>query len=170
MKYLEMVRETLENFNGKTGLIPLMYFWGSGEKFGPIMLKWAEIPKQAHGQLLRQLHEGVGKPDSIFVQMEVRSLPMDLSKEENEKQNKELQEWKNEHGSFEGFPGIKDYAMFIGYDGKEFKTEMYPVEISEDDIRTFGERTELEKTMGGIFADNLKQAFHNVDAETFIRS
>lgn len=165
MKNENMVREILRQFNGKKGLIPLMYFWCSGDKFGPIMLEWAAIPKQAHGQLLRKYHVGVGKPDTIFVTMEVRSLPMNLTKEENEKQNKELQEWKNKHGSFEGFPGIKDYAMFIGYDGKEFKTEMYPLEISKKDVRTFGAKTELDNTMGGIFADNLKQAFHNIDPD-----
>lgn len=161
----DKTREMLTQFDGARGLIPLMYFWGSEDKFGPVMLNWAEVPKQMHGQLLRQLHEGVGEPNSIFVIMEVRSLPMGLSKEESEKQNKELQDWKNKHGSFEGFPGIQDYAMYIGYDGKDFVTEMYEVEISVDETRTFGEKMVLEKTMGGIFADNLIQAFHDLDAE-----
>lgn len=164
MQRLEETREMLTQFDGKQGLIPLMYFWTSGEKYGPVMVNWSEVPKQFHGQLLRQLHEGIGKPDSIFVIMEVRSLPMGLSSEETKNQNQELQDWKNKHGSFEGFPGIQDYAMFIGYDGENFITEMYELEISEREFRTFGNKIVLEKTMGGIFAENLIQAFHNIDA------
>jgi len=168
MNNIEETRKILKRFDGMRGLIPIMYLWGSKEKFGPVMLNWGEVPKQAHGQLLRKLHEGVGKPESIFVTMEVRSLPMNLSDEENKKQNKELQEWKNKVGTFEGFPGIKDYAMFIGYDGENFVTEMYCLDIDDKETRTFGEKTSMDGGMGGIFADNLKQAFHDRDAETII--
>lgn len=160
----EEVKGWLKGHEGQMGVIPIRYFWVTQNKWGPIMIDWEQIPKQQHGQFLRNLHapDALGTPQAVYVVMEVRSLPMHLKGEEQKKLQEELQAYKMKTGSFEGFPGIKDYAMYIGYDGENYKTEMFELTIDEDDVRTFGEPHSLDGVMGGIYADNLFQAFHNV--------
>ena len=163
----EEVKAWLKDHEGHEGVIPVRYFWiQSEDKWGPIMIDWEEVPKENHGQVLRNLHDGdLGKPAAVYVVMEVRSLPMNLDGEEQSKLQEELKKYKMETGSFEGFPGIKDYAMYIGYDGTEYNTEMFELEIDANDVRKFGDSISLGSVMSGTYAENLNQAFHNTGPE-----
>ena len=163
MKYLEEVKQIILSRDGKPGILPIAYLWGTEEGLAPLPIDWQAYPKQIHGKLLETLKEQSEIPDPtvMYVLMEVRSAPLNMPKEKGDMFHKELKEYHKEHGTFEGFPGIKDYAMILGYDGKEFVTVSYEISIDAKDLRKFGDivHEAHSQNLSGIFADNLKSVF-----------
>ena len=154
MLKMNAVLEHLSTLNGTKGEITEKYLWFSGDKsFGPMAIESiADI---------QGLYATVGQPDEVFCFMEITSTPLDMEKEEYTEYMKKLKVYEMENGTFEGFEGLIQYLMHIGYDGSEFVFNLIELNIDEEGTRTFGKEFFLNSDkVAGPQAKTLWAAYH----------
>ena len=162
MERLDVLTEMFGCINGHKGLIDLQYFWVSQDNDIHVLrmeVPWGAIPKDLHGKFLGYCHESIGAPKAIYVILEARCAKMNVDDEEY---RKKVDEYRNIYGTLEGFNGVVDQAVMIGYDGENFHTKMVELNIDENEVRHFqGETVDIDSALGGVFSDNLIEGFHN---------
>ena len=165
---LHTIQEHLRNFIHVNKTIPVTYYIQNNNVVYPWYGNWEEIPVFTHVDVVLETFNLVPKDNvqQVGVMLEVSAVIPQGSNEDTQELQRKLERWKEIRGTYEGFPGIRDYGLAITYNGASYRCFLTNLKI-EGEVKTITNEIIMETLpTQSPFIENLPKIWKRVISKT----